>query len=411
MAEIDLQLSDQTGKIFKFSDTDSLVSFLEQLSRFWLEFEESWREPELRFIKTNNSTGKQIVDRVRALEQFKTQISQYVSQSEGQSNPQQWLTSELNSIFTTGGQFSNNSWLWHGHAFVQTITRAYADSTECGNQFVDFSIRYLKNDSTTQQNKGQLMAYEIAMQEESQILRRRNAEKKSLSRLRSELLKKNEELIRSSNTFRIELENWKAKFTEENESALTQTVDSFESSCERKINRFESFLKDSTARTGELEKIYEEKLRLAKPAAYWRKQAFWLWWQGFCWLIGLFLVTLFSVLKVHEVLLKWTEAKKLPVELSSLQGAVFFAVLVSLLAFLIRALSKFSTSAFHLHRDANEREQLTYLYLALGNETEFDEESRRIILQSLFSRADSGLLTKDTSPTMPSVADILKISK
>lgn len=60
-------------------------------------------------------------------------------------------------------------------------------------------------------------------------------------------------------------------------------------------------------------------------------------------------------------------------------------------------------SNFHLARDAEEREKLTYMYLALISNGEFNEEERKIVLQSLFSRSDTGLLKEDSSPTMPGI--------
>ena len=68
-------------------------------------------------------------------------------------------------------------------------------------------------------------------------------------------------------------------------------------------------------------------------------------------------------------------------------------------------------SSFHLMRDAEEREQLTHLYLNLRDGKDDDPESRKIILQALFSRSDTGLLAGDHSPTMPTVQDAIKIIK
>jgi len=69
-------------------------------------------------------------------------------------------------------------------------------------------------------------------------------------------------------------------------------------------------------------------------------------------------------------------------------------------------------SSYHLQRDAEEREQLAYVYLAITHEQkEIDAESRKIVLQALFSRADTGLL-KDSSPTMPGgLAELIKSTK
>jgi hypothetical protein len=61
-------------------------------------------------------------------------------------------------------------------------------------------------------------------------------------------------------------------------------------------------------------------------------------------------------------------------------------------------------------RDAEEREQLTYLYLSLSIEAVIDEGSREIVLQALFSRSETGLLINEHGPTMPSLASIGKIS-
>lgn len=64
-------------------------------------------------------------------------------------------------------------------------------------------------------------------------------------------------------------------------------------------------------------------------------------------------------------------------------------------------------SATHLQRDAEERAQLTYFYLALIKDGAIDEKSRDIVIQSLFSRTETGLLGGDSSPTMPAM-DVLK---
>ena len=73
----------------------------------------------------------------------------------------------------------------------------------------------------------------------------------------------------------------------------------------------------------------------------------------------------------------------------------------------MKVLSKMTFSSFHLMRDAQEREQLTYLYLALTHESEIDKSSRDIVLQSLFSRSETGLLVKENGPTMPTISEIL----
>ena len=87
--------------------------------------------------------------------------------------------------------------------------------------------------------------------------------------------------------------------------------------------------------------------------------------------------------------------------IKGIKWSLILITIVSLLAFIIRMLAKLYMSTLHLSRDADEREQLTHFYLALKKDTTIDPQERQLILQSLFSRADTGLLKEDSSPTMP----------
>ena len=74
----------------------------------------------------------------------------------------------------------------------------------------------------------------------------------------------------------------------------------------------------------------------------------------------------------------------------------------------IQALKKAMFSSFHLARDAEEREKLTVFYLSLIKDTTITQEDRSLILQSLFSRAETGMLKDDGNPTMPGIFDKIK---
>ena len=115
-----------------------------------------------------------------------------------------------------------------------------------------------------------------------------------------------------------------------------------------------------------------------------------------------------SLLIFILLMYSWLHAYSTKINLNTLEGAVIFASVLSFFAFAIKTLSKLTFSAYHLQRDAEEREQLTHLYLALSNDNKVDAESRNIVLQALFSRSDSGLLAGDHSPTMPSIQDAIK---
>jgi hypothetical protein len=46
-------------------------------------------------------------------------------------------------------------------------------------------------------------------------------------------------------------------------------------------------------------------------------------------------------------------------------------------------------SAYHLARDAEERYTLTYLYLSLLKDNNVTDNERNLVMQSLFSRAET----------------------
>ena len=65
-------------------------------------------------------------------------------------------------------------------------------------------------------------------------------------------------------------------------------------------------------------------------------------------------------------------------------------------------------SSFHLARDAEERERLTLFYLSLIKDATISQEDRNLVLQSLFSRSDTGMLKDEGSPTMPGIFEKFK---
>lgn len=160
---------------------------------------------------------------------------------------------------------------------------------------------------------------------------------------------------------------------------------------------------DHKAKIQELENLYQEKLRLQKPAEYWNNAAKKFRLEGIICAVLLVIFLILGAGYLSNFFTDWLTGQELQVKLNTIQGIVIFGTLLAVYAFLIRVLSRLAFSAFHLMRDAEEREQLTYLYLSLINEKKIHEESRDIILQALFSRSETGLLTGESAPAMPSV--------
>lgn len=169
-------------------------------------------------------------------------------------------------------------------------------------------------------------------------------------------------------------------------------------------DEFTSYFEEKKKTVTDLEKTYEEKLRIDGPSKYWKDfrdkyTMSGIIWVSLCVLMGLII----SGLCLY--LLKYLPEKLFIGDRISLENTIrwtiLFALITSTSFYLFRLFMKLALSSLHLSRDANERLQLTHQYLSLLRENAIDEKQRDIILQSLFSRADTGLLKGDSSPTMP----------
>lgn len=165
----------------------------------------------------------------------------------------------------------------------------------------------------------------------------------------------------------------------------------------------EIFTKKHEDKLEAIEKFYHEKLRLESSASYWEKYSIdckkdakrLKWWAIVLTavVVGYLTLILFN--------LPGTGLISEPFSIISIKAIIIFTLITSLLVYLIRLFIKLSLSSYHLSRDAKERHELTYLFLSLLNEDAIKPEDRNVILQALFSRADTGLLKGDSSPSMP----------
>lgn len=174
----------------------------------------------------------------------------------------------------------------------------------------------------------------------------------------------------------------------------------------------DNFTHESAEKIKTLERTYEELLSIKQPAEYWATRAAELkkqGWKSLYWLVGLVVFTaglLFVLLFItpDDMLVTIFSDDKS----RAIRWSIVFITFLSVLIYGIRTLNKVTFSSFHLARDAEERYQLTRVYLALINEKAMEKEDRLLVMQSLFSRADTGLLKEDSSPSMPGAATIVE---
>lgn len=167
--------------------------------------------------------------------------------------------------------------------------------------------------------------------------------------------------------------------------------------------QLDSLHKTSVVKIADLEQIYEDKLRLEGPATYWEKMSNTYSEKGNNWrkwAIGttsIFIIYL--TLLLYNLPESW--AKSTGITISNIKSTIIFTLIASMGVYLINLFVKLTTSSYHLATDANERYQLTHVYLSLLHEKGVSDAERSIVLQSIFSRADTGLLKGDSGPTLP----------
>lgn len=252
--------------------------------------------------------------------------------------------------------------------------------------------------------EGYLLAYEFASRDFSQLAERAEAEKKSILSIRNEF----DKALQKAEIDVVEYfdrTNQKFKdYADQIDILKTEKKVVFDNWFQDVSKKFTEFDTNSNKKIIELEELYKAKLKLEAPAKYWNDRAKILRASGNKWLIALLVSVAVGIglLTTVLILISTGELEKVfQKTATAIKWSIVFVTLVSFIAFVIRIFSKLTFSSYHLVRDAEEREQLTYVYLALQKEKGIDQTERHLIMQSIFSRADSGLLKDDSAPTMP----------
>jgi hypothetical protein len=252
---------------------------------------------------------------------------------------------------------------------------------------------------------GYLIAYEFKMREHRIFKGLIGNDKKSINLLKNELSKAIPESEHNLNEHLIKTEATVKEYFDQVETYKIDKEKLFEDWFINSKGKFENFDKSCNSRLTELEETYNQKLKLEEPAKYWEERGKDLKRQGnwslyaILFIVGLTIGSLAYIL-IHtpqQLYSSFFDEDKS----AAVRWSIIYITILSLIAFVIKQLSKVMFSSFHLARDCQERYTLTYFYLSLLKASAIAPEQQQLIMQSLFSRAESGLLKDDSSPTMP----------
>lgn len=256
--------------------------------------------------------------------------------------------------------------------------------------------------------KGALFAYEFDLQKDNPIAKRARYEKSSITALRNDFEGFFTKCQQEINEFHKRSTDLANQYNEEVNSFISTNNSEYENWFKSIKENEEQYSKHCLTRAQELEKLYGEKLMLEKPADYWDKRATKLRTESRQWLIWL-MVSIFISVIIMVIILgmisNGTIEKVFSTTGTAIKWSIVFLTIVSLLAYAVKTFTKLCLSSLHLSRDAEERKQLAYVYLALRNDKVLKDDERHLVFQAIFSRADTGLFKEDSSPTMPGMLE------
>jgi len=402
--KIDVSFKDATGREFSFNTLYKLRDFLTSERDFWMRVEDNLTDEDR--VHIGEAVQGHAIRAAEAPLLYSIIRSGLYFKELDENFNLKFVELFLNNMHNEGTEIKdtisnfqqslnslqNESWVWSEHVFCKKgfeVFKVFGVVTASSFFEAFFKKPKFTNLNNLESFKGALLAYEFQMQGDSCLGKRITLEEESVNELKESILKTRDSLYQ-------EVHSSKKNFENDSDAQLEGYNEQFSIW----LDKIES-----------LENTYKEKLRLEPAASYWSKKADDYKKLGNRWAIILSVFVAVGLAIFGILFYVWINAQTTAISIDSLQGVVLFITLLSVYAFAIKALSKLVFSSYHLQRDAEEREQLTYLYLSLTHEKDdFDTDARSIVLQALFSRADTGLISGDSSPTMPGVHEIINAS-
>ena len=397
--KINIQFSDITNKSFKFEGLRELVKFLKSEVEFWEEQRTSVGDKR-RQIHGALAFYSTFEGAINTIESWSTEIESWDDSQ---------LMQQIANLNQRSLSHASSSWLWSSHPFVQPFIECHREyDIAAAEAFLNYVIKKQTGNLNTYSTfLGAMLGYEFVNQD-SDLVKRRNGEKRSLVHLRNQLEETTKNLTGEVEKFKDSFNSWEIESREGWSDWLNQSEKEHDTQQAEHKDEFIAFMDGCRTRISDLENTYQEKLRLEKPAKYWKDAARKFGIQGGLWSLTLLASVLLGIVYFSDFFADWLTGQHLSIQINTVQGIVIFGTVLAIYAFMVKTLSRLTFSSFHLMRDAEEREQLTYLYLSLINDKKIDESSRDIVLQALFSRSETGLLVAESGPTMPGAGEIMK---
>lgn len=387
-----IRIRDAVSKVFTFNDLSQLLQFVEQEEEFW-------RTQGQRFDAEGKPGRHRYFESYEELEGIKPSIVSL--QNQWPELNEQQIERGVHDIQQHWDSVLRRSWLWSNHLYIPAFIEC---NLKYGEEAATAFINYARGAEPSLGSRlgflGTMLAYECLHPDRDRESRR-DGERKSLERLRDRLHAETEELQQWGTDTRDKVQKWLETARSEAEELQSTNKGKGEKQVMDQGAIFDKQMKSWKQEKRDLDDLYAEILRWREPAKHWKNAAEEHKCQGLIAISVLFLMIVAGLSLLGFLIYSWLQGQKIGVDLDTLHGVVFFGSIMAVYGFFIRVLSRLTFSSFHLMRDAKEREQLTYLYLSLSETDPSERKSRDIVLRSLFSRSQTGLLANESGPSIP----------
>lgn len=175
---------------------------------------------------------------------------------------------------------------------------------------------------------------------------------------------------------------------------------------QKSINNWQ---KDKQDRLANLEETYKNKLSLEAPEQLWNERAEEYRKKVRSWTLALVATVIFLIwISKQLVLVIHNYSLNIKKEIPFISESFIFISVISFFIYIVRVLIKIVMSNHHLAAEYKQKAALTRFYQSLTYAgTDIDKEERLIIINSLFSRVDTGLVKTDNSNDSEAILAIL----
>ncbi len=169
-----------------------------------------------------------------------------------------------------------------------------------------------------------------------------------------------------------------------------------------------ALLEDTKKEFESLKSALREKIAIAEPVIYWKQRSKSYAYRSAIW------GTMTVAVAIVSIYLIWLGLENIP-DISNINDVknqikvtVLFITGIGVITYVLSMFGRMFLSSMHILSDIDERSSLTQFYLSLIEGGKLDEKQREIILQSLFSRTDSGIIKGGTEMNFPGGIESLK---